>query len=340
MKVLYGIQCTGNGHITRSIELIRELRKHVRVDVLTSGGHSEIQLPFDVKYKCSGLTYNFGTNGSFDLWKTLIKNSLPRFIREIRTLPADQYDLIISDFEPITAWSALVRNTYIVSISNQAALLSKHVPTPKTIAPLSKLIIRSFCPGKRRYGLHYRSTGENIFSPPIRIGLKNITTTDDGFYLVYLPFFGDQQIIQVLQRFSDIKWRVFSKHALTRYKLGNISIEPVNGATFDQALAACSGIFCAAGFGLTSEALFLNKKLLVIPMRNQYEQKCNAYALKKMGVPVIRTLRKSSDAKMRLWLEKGSAVDSKMHDERQKIVQTILTDFALDLHGRQHLVPA
>jgi len=48
VRVLYGIQCTGNGHITRSINIINELRKHVTVDVVTSGSHSEVPIPFTV----------------------------------------------------------------------------------------------------------------------------------------------------------------------------------------------------------------------------------------------------------------------------------------------------
>ncbi len=49
----------------------------------------------------------------------------------------------------------------------------------------------------------------------------------------------------------------------------------------------CRGVLCGAGFETPSEALYLKKKLLVIPMKNQYEQQCNAMALKEIGVPVI-----------------------------------------------------
>ncbi len=38
MKILYGIQCTGNGHLTRSLKVISRLKKlgH-NVDILLSG---------------------------------------------------------------------------------------------------------------------------------------------------------------------------------------------------------------------------------------------------------------------------------------------------------------
>ena len=49
-------------------------------------------------------------------------------------------------------------------------------------------------------------------------------------------------------------------------------------------------IITGAGFETPAEALYLGKKLMVIPIRGQYEQFCNAAALAKMGVPVLKTL--------------------------------------------------
>ncbi|MNR17320.1 hypothetical protein D3C85_1339720 [compost metagenome] len=52
-------------------------------------------------------------------------------------------------------------------------------------------------------------------------------------------------------------------------------------------MASCEGVFTGGGFEGPAEALHLGKKLLVAPMRFQYEQQCNAYALKQFGLPVI-----------------------------------------------------
>jgi UDP:flavonoid glycosyltransferase YjiC (YdhE family) len=50
MKILYGIQLNGNGHITRSIELIDKLKSvGYEVDVVTSGSNSNLELPFEHK---------------------------------------------------------------------------------------------------------------------------------------------------------------------------------------------------------------------------------------------------------------------------------------------------
>ena len=59
---------------------------------------------------------------------------------------------------------------------------------------------------------------------------------------------------------------------------------------FLEGFENCDGILCNAGFEGPAEALFMNKKLFVIPIHNQYEQECNAYALHKMGIPNSKIL--------------------------------------------------
>ena len=44
MKILYGIQGTGNGHISRSREVLKYLCKEAEVDILVSGIHHEVDL--------------------------------------------------------------------------------------------------------------------------------------------------------------------------------------------------------------------------------------------------------------------------------------------------------
>ena len=71
MKILYAIQGTGNGHITRSLSMIKELRNHFDVDVLISGTHNELQLPMEVNFSYKGLGFLFGKNGGINYKQTL-----------------------------------------------------------------------------------------------------------------------------------------------------------------------------------------------------------------------------------------------------------------------------
>jgi len=54
MKILYAIQGTGNGHVSRAREIIPILKKKGDVDILISGIQSDIDLPDAIKYKFKG----------------------------------------------------------------------------------------------------------------------------------------------------------------------------------------------------------------------------------------------------------------------------------------------
>jgi uncharacterized protein (TIGR00661 family) len=89
-------------------------------------------------------------------------------------------------------------------------------------------------------------------------------------------------------------------------------------------------LLCAAGFGATTEALFLGKKLCVVPMRKQFEQQCNALALNQMGIPVIKSLKKKWHPQISDWLKEEKPVRVNYPDNAEEIVNTILRNEILD----------
>ncbi|MEJ7683854.1 MAG: glycosyltransferase family protein [Segetibacter sp.] len=101
---------------------------------------------------------------------------------------------------------------------------------------------------------------------------------------------------------------MFSKHNKKAFKEKNITIQPISNEAFITSMASAEGILCGAGFETPAEALFMNKKLMVIPMKGQYEQQCNAAALKDMDVPVIKSLKLKHADKIKNWLETGKRV--------------------------------
>lgn len=88
-------------------------------------------------------------------------------------------------------------------------------------------------------------------------------------------------------------------------------------------MANSSGVLCGAGFETPAEALYMNKKLMVIPMKGQYEQQYNAVALENMGVPVVRNLQPSQFEKISYWLETDEKVKVNFPDQTRKIVKSI-----------------
>ncbi len=328
MKILYAVQGTGNGHITRAIEIIPFLQKKGEVDILVSGIQSDIELPFKVKYKFNGLSFIFGKQGGVDIWKTYWKLNSRKLFKEIKSLDVKKYDLIISDFEPVSCWAAIRAKKPCIGLSNQAATLHPLAPEPKKSDLLGKLVLQNYAPTTYNYGYHFKSLDKNIYTPIIRKEVRDLKPTNDGHYTVYLPAYDDERIIKHLKKFNYIKWQVFSKHNNKKYKVKNITLMPIDKDLFLESMASAEGILCNAGFGTTSEALFLKKKLMVIPMKKQYEQHCNAAMLKSMGVKVMKKLNKKHIDKISEWLKERKIVTVNYPDITEKIIDTIIANHA------------
>ena len=68
-----------------------------------------------------------------------------------------------------------------------------------------------------------------------------------------------------------------------RKRRGNVTFMPVNNHQFYKDLESASYVIVNGGFTLISEALYLRKPVLAIPVKNQIEQEYNGSALKRLG---------------------------------------------------------
>lgn len=324
LKILYAVQGTGNGHLSRAMDVIPCLQKHGDVDILVSGIQGDLELPFKVKYKFTGLSFIFGKKGGVDLVKTLLKANLPKLIKNIRKLPVEDYDLVINDFEPVSAWACYFRHKTCVALSHQSAVLNKSFPLPDEEDRKGKLILKNYAPADDYYGFHFYPAGDTIFTPVIRGHVRKREVTNKGHYTVYLPSYDDKSLIKRLSDYKGIQWDVYSKHCKKKRTYDNVTIQPINNEDFTASMAASAGVLCGAGFETPAEALFLGKKLLVIPMKNQYEQQLNAAALKKMGIPVIKSLNPKHMDVISYWLEQGEVIPVNYPDKTQEIVDAVI----------------
>jgi len=121
MKVLYAIQGTGNGHLSRAHEIVPILQKYVQVDTLISGNQAQIKADFPIDYQRTGLTFLSGKNGDISILKSLQNTHPIDLVREIRSFPIKQYDLVLSDFETNTSKHVI----YILTLIFIRALSTK-----------------------------------------------------------------------------------------------------------------------------------------------------------------------------------------------------------------------
>ncbi len=287
-----------------------------------------MELPYPVKYKFKGLSFIFGKNGGIDLAATYKKSNLSQLYNEIKSLPVEEYDLVINDFEPVSAWACKMKHKACIGLSHQAAVINKKSPKPKKKDLVGKAVLNNYAPVTEAYGFHFGAYDKHIFTPVIRKQVREAKPDDKVHYTVYLPAYSDEKMIKMLSEIKNIEWQVFSKHTKKEYRHKNIHIRPINNDEFVESMITCTGILCGAGFETPAEALFLKKKLMVIPMKGQYEQQCNAAALKTMGIPVIKSLKKKHLDKITAWVAEKQVITVNYPDTTNRIIDLLIKNHA------------
>ena len=161
-------------------------------------------------------------NGGISLWETIKNMKIINLLKEIKSVPLEKYDLIINDFEPITAWASKFKSTQIISLSHQNAVLDTNAPTYGTYR-IERLILKYYAPIKTKFGFHFNSYSSAIFTPIIRKKIRYSNITNKKHYTVYLPAYSDKKIIKILSQIENTKWEVFSKNTKKHIFKNNIT---------------------------------------------------------------------------------------------------------------------
>lgn len=304
VKILFGIQTTGHGHLVRSSAMVSRLRElgHEVHAIFSGPPVAGVWLertgePYSI---CRGLTF-VHDQGRVRYVATTLQLNLLRFVRDVFRYPVHDYDLVVSDYEPVTAYMGVLRRVPTIGISHLYAFSHKSVPTAKGNL-LTNTILKAFAPASVPLGAHWDPFGAPILPPiltPEIIALKRGAVEQD-LVLVYLNFEDLEEVVELLQRFPRHRFRYFAKvdQGFTR---DNVEVLPISRETFLEDLSRCAGVFCNAGFTLPSEALHLGVKLLVKPLLVQVEQESNALALEQLGKGTVM-YRLDADI-MGRWLE-------------------------------------
>lgn len=291
LKILYGIQCTGNGHLTRSKEIIKFLEENYAekietIDVCLSGNFSQVDTSeLNVKYKFEGLGFDL-KNGGISLWNTIKKAKLLQFIKSIFVPNLKDYDVIISDFEPVVCWAGIIRRKKVIGVGNHFKFLSNK-KFLKNLSPnffSNKIITKLVSPVSKHISFNYLKENEGDYFPIIRNTLRKVSLSEEDHYIVYLSSISLDDQIKFFNLFPNQIFYIYHNEVSEASDFENIRMRKIDKVEFTQKLIKCKGVICHTGFQLTSECLFLGKKLLIIPIKNQIEQVYNTKELKKFGV--------------------------------------------------------
>ncbi len=350
MKILYGVQGTGNGHISRARAMDKALKAkpNIHIDYLFSG--REREQFFDMsqfgEFSCrSGLTF-ITRSGKISPIATLTKNNIYQLWKDINTLDLSQYDLVISDFEPITAWAAKRQKVRSLAIGHQYAFLHDIPKQGNNI--FADAVMKYFTPTDKHIGLHWHHFNQTIMPPIIDLDHLSQETTDNKI-VVYLGFEKTEAVIQLLQPFTEYEFFIYSPSIKQKSTQGHLHLHPVDRDGFKHDLHSCNGVITNAGFELASEAISLGKKILVKPLIGQMEQLSNAFALEKLGLgmtmprldrDIVKKWLENFDGKqvnypdvpaaLAEWISNGMTLDTKLlaKDLWEKTHSSDISDFA------------
>lgn len=304
MKILYGVQGTGNGHIARARAMAKCLASQgLEVDYLFTGRDDKQYFSMESfgDYQTrAGLSF-VTQNGRLNLGKTLLNNNLWHFYRDVNQLDLSKYDLLLNDFEPVSAWAAKKSNLASISISHQNAF--RYSVPIKGASWLDKLVIEHFAPAKHHIGLHWYHFDQPIL-PPI-IHTEQGRWGEEEYVLVYLPFESLYDITELLLRFSNQQFVCYHPQISEPKVVANIQYYPPSLSAFQSHLRRCEGVIANGGFELPSEALTLGKKLLLKPLNGQFEQITNAATLEGLGLASCMEILDASA--VRAWLDEDHA---------------------------------
>lgn len=294
-KILYGVSGEGSGHSSRASLIAAHLQNQGHQVKIASydRGYRNLKDQFDT-VEIAGLTIVSEDNQVSKL-KTIAANlaKIPSGSRSLKLLKQtfEEFspDLVITDFEPSTAYLAGHFGLPLITVDNQHRMRYMQYEMPPALrqdALITETIIRAMVPSpwvSLITTFHFsplKNDRSFLFPPILRQTVLNLTTRETDAVLVYATS-GFDSLVEILR---DFKRETFIVYGYDKEEIsGNLHFRPFSKEGFLEDLAACKAIIATAGFTLISEALHLGKPYLAFPMQGQFEQHLNAFMLEHHG---------------------------------------------------------
>ena len=299
MKILYGVNGEGRGHATRSQVVIDELLDRHDVRVATSGA------AFDyLQDKLPRVKEVFGPSfalqdGEIRRWATVRQNvrnagrGLPEsgkvWIESVREWKPD---VVITDFEPLTGVYSRFTRTPMIGVDN-IHMVDRCVHDAEIVAGatadyrIARGVTSAMVPGAVEYfvltffdaPLAYQGT---TLIPPILRPEVVAAKPESGDHLVVYSS-GDPRLVEALKA-TGMRCVVYGMRAGddgTPEQDGLIEHRAPSVEGFLDDLRTARAVVTGGGFSLLSEAVYLGKPVLAIPLKGQFEQLMNARYLER-----------------------------------------------------------
>ena len=288
MRILYGVQTTGRGHLTRARPMVAALKALGHdVHILFSGPPLDPEWldPVFTPYTTRrGLTF-VTRRGRISHLATMLQLRFGEMERDIYAFDTSGVDLIVTDYEPVTARIGWLRDIPCIGIGHLYAFAHRDVPVAG-LNLFNRMVMKCFAPASIPLGLHWHHFDRPILPPTVSLEELGQPVSDDGHILVYMPFESVAEVVRTLNAVRGHRFRFYCRIDTSREE-GNVELRPLNREAFVADLVGCRGVIANTGFTFISEALHLGRKILTKPLTQQTEQESNALALRRLGLATV-----------------------------------------------------
>lgn len=311
-RILYAVAGEGMGHAVRSKAILDELSKEHEIIVATSNRAYIYLSRFFKTFHLYDLTIVYRKN-SVSMLGTFFYNifKLPfMFLYSLRFIPLIlrfRPQIVISDFEMLISYHIpllKLLNIPYITIDNVQVITSAHIEYPKRYAwPAfaSRFVIHYTVPYADRklittfFYPEIKDKKAELFPPILRkeilqlktrgishIQKSNIPKSDiqKNHILVYQTSKSNKKMFPILKRCPE-KFIIYGFDIDKTDQ--NLIFKKFNDTEFFDDLLSCKAVMMNASFTLMTESLYLNKPVLSIPVKKQFEQELNALYLDKLG---------------------------------------------------------
>ncbi len=210
-------------------------------------------------------------------------------IRAISTLDPEVF---VTDFDSFTSTLGVLMDKPVVSVDHQHVLDRFRHPRTVRDAVSSYAMARAFVTAKTPRCSQYIVTSfffpeprwdkTTIVGPVVRPEIEAARPTEGEHVLVYQTAAGDPRLLGALASMPKVR---FVLYGLGRDEtIGNVELRTFDERRFIDELASARAVISNGGFTTLSEAIYLGKPVLSVPVRHQPEQELNAAWLDVLGL--------------------------------------------------------
>jgi len=300
MRIVYGVQSTGRGHLARfaALKPLLDAGGHELL-VIISGrdepprffleavGSSRYERMSGYKMVEDGAG-GISKRGTAKAFITHMPDLLSSLYQAHKLISAFDPHLIISDFDPITGSPMVAPSCFKVGIGNWAIARQRgteHLPGMRMERFNTNLAVKLCTSGiDVLLGCNFYPYDENCLPPILRPDIGDVPVRDAGHILVYHSFQGRlESMVEYARSHRDRELIVYGYPVRPADMPENMRFE-ARADRFLADLATCEAYVGTAGFQSVCEAFYLGKKIVVQPIDGHYEQKWNASKVEELGM--------------------------------------------------------